>query len=101
VKDDEVKGLNAQLLLKEAEAAEAIRLRAKVSKFEVMEKSLQDETNALKERNAILEKEWNVLDAKDGLSAGITYDKEVRVLADVAAHNPFTEADYIFALQKL
>nr|GFD51437.1 hypothetical protein [Tanacetum cinerariifolium] len=47
VKDDEVKGLNAQLLLKEAEAAKAIRLRAKVSKFEVMEKSLQDETNVL------------------------------------------------------
>ncbi|GKF96645.1 hypothetical protein Tco_0292466, partial [Tanacetum coccineum] len=63
-KDDEVEGLKAQLLLKEAEAAEAIRLRAEVSKFEAVEKSLRDETNALKERNAILEKEWNALDVK-------------------------------------
>ncbi|GJW98928.1 hypothetical protein Tco_0180736 [Tanacetum coccineum] len=63
-KDDEVEGLKAQLLLKEAEAAEAIRLCAEVSKFEAVEKSLRDETNALKERNAILEKERNALDVK-------------------------------------
>nr|GEU38448.1 putative reverse transcriptase domain-containing protein [Tanacetum cinerariifolium] len=63
-KDDEVEGLKARLLLKEAEAAKAIHLRGKVSKFEVIEKSLQDETNTLKERNALLEKEHNALDAK-------------------------------------
>nr|GEV45797.1 hypothetical protein [Tanacetum cinerariifolium] len=45
-----------QLLLREAEATEAIRLRALASNFEAVEKSLRDETNALKERNAILEK---------------------------------------------
>ncbi|GJZ30521.1 hypothetical protein Tco_0575568 [Tanacetum coccineum] len=63
-KDDEIEGLKAQLLLKEAEATEAIRLRTKVSKFEAVEKSLRDETDALKERNAILEKERNALDVK-------------------------------------
>nr|GEY43802.1 hypothetical protein [Tanacetum cinerariifolium] len=63
-KDDEVEGLKARLLLKEAEAAEAIRLRAEVSNFEVTENSLQDETNTLKERNAFLENERNALDAK-------------------------------------
>ncbi|GJV08541.1 hypothetical protein Tco_1346197 [Tanacetum coccineum] len=241
--DDEVEGLKAQLLLREAEAVEAIRLRAEVSKFKYAEKSLRDETDALKERNAILEKERNALDVKvadlealavgkeheltdlnchitsvksqndvlvdrvhelevsssgllekvtvyencmeqlerfqddrmkvvnykfdqlhtdfvelalhleekfyphllttiscrrclltqgielaivkclkspeylsvlgaaiskaiekgmqDGLFAGITYGKEGRVLTDVAAHNPFAEADYVFALQKL
>ncbi|GJX63737.1 hypothetical protein Tco_0296637 [Tanacetum coccineum] len=57
VKEEEVKDLKAQLLLKEAEAAEAIRLRAEASKFETAEKSLQDEIRSLKERNAALEKE--------------------------------------------
>nr|GEV88825.1 putative transposase (putative), gypsy type [Tanacetum cinerariifolium] len=41
VKDGEIENLKAQLLLKEAEAVEAIRLRAKVFKFEATEKSLQ------------------------------------------------------------
>nr|GEV16064.1 hypothetical protein [Tanacetum cinerariifolium] len=36
---------------------------------------------------------------QDGLSAGITYGAEGRVLTDVAAYNPFAEADYLFALQ--
>nr|GEX24789.1 putative transposase (putative), gypsy type [Tanacetum cinerariifolium] len=49
---------------KEAKAAEAIRLRAEASNFETMEKSLRDETNALRERNVVLEKERNALDVK-------------------------------------
>ncbi|GKB24605.1 hypothetical protein Tco_0864006 [Tanacetum coccineum] len=63
-RDREIEDLKAQLLLREAEAAEAIRLRAEASNFETVEKSLQDETNALKERKVILEKEWNTLDVK-------------------------------------
>ncbi|GJQ91042.1 hypothetical protein Tco_0002181 [Tanacetum coccineum] len=63
-RDEEIKNLKAQMLLKEAEAAEAIRLRAEVSTFETVEKSLQDEVNALKEHNTILEKERNALDVK-------------------------------------
>ncbi|GJX33470.1 hypothetical protein Tco_0243325 [Tanacetum coccineum] len=58
------KNLKAQLLLREAEAAEAIRLCVEASNFGTVEKSLQDETNALKERNAIFEKERDTLDVK-------------------------------------
>nr|GEX20770.1 hypothetical protein [Tanacetum cinerariifolium] len=49
---------------REAEAVEAIPLRAQAFNFEAVEKSLWDETDALKERNAILEKERNDLDVK-------------------------------------
>nr|GEW28213.1 hypothetical protein [Tanacetum cinerariifolium] len=48
----------------EAEAAKAIRLRAEASNFEVIEKSLQGEVEALKERNNILKKEKSRLDLK-------------------------------------
>ncbi|GJX96011.1 hypothetical protein Tco_0351809 [Tanacetum coccineum] len=64
VREGEIENLKAQLLLRETEAAEAIRLRAQASNFEAVEKSLQDETNTLKERNAILEKERIALDVK-------------------------------------
>ncbi|GJV20589.1 hypothetical protein Tco_1369609 [Tanacetum coccineum] len=64
VREGENESLKAQLALKEAEAAEAIRLRAEASNFKVVEKSLQDEMNALKERNAIFEKQQNALDVK-------------------------------------
>ncbi|GKA25702.1 hypothetical protein Tco_0711811, partial [Tanacetum coccineum] len=47
-----------------SEAAEAVHLRAKASKFEVVEKSLQDEIKYLKERNTALEKEKGVLDVR-------------------------------------
>nr|GEW88767.1 hypothetical protein [Tanacetum cinerariifolium] len=42
-KDGEIEILKAQLLLREAKAAEAIRLRAQTSNLEVVEKSLWDE----------------------------------------------------------
>nr|GFB95686.1 hypothetical protein [Tanacetum cinerariifolium] len=38
---------------------------------------------------------------QDGLSLGITHGKEGRSLADVAAHNPSAEANYVAALQRL
>nr|GEU61043.1 hypothetical protein [Tanacetum cinerariifolium] len=63
-RDEEIENLKAQLLLKEAEAVEAIRLRIEASKLETTEKSLRDEVNALNERNTILEKERNALDVK-------------------------------------
>ncbi|GJV62621.1 hypothetical protein Tco_1473449 [Tanacetum coccineum] len=63
-KDEEIGNLKAQLLLKETEAAEAIRFRAEASKFETIEKSLQDEVKILKEHNAILEKEKSELGVK-------------------------------------
>ncbi|GJY69303.1 hypothetical protein Tco_0472285 [Tanacetum coccineum] len=63
-RDREIGDLKAQLLLREAEAAKAIRLRAEASNFKTVEKSLRDETNSLNERNVILEKEQNALDVK-------------------------------------
>ncbi|GJU97062.1 hypothetical protein Tco_1326333 [Tanacetum coccineum] len=63
-RDEEIRSLKAQLLVKETEAAEAIHLRAEASKFEVVEKSLQDEIKSLKERNTALEEEKGVLDVK-------------------------------------
>ncbi|GKG01122.1 hypothetical protein Tco_0305827, partial [Tanacetum coccineum] len=41
-KGEEVDSLKAQLLVKEAEAAEVIRLHVEASKFEAVEKSLRD-----------------------------------------------------------
>ncbi|GKB07597.1 hypothetical protein Tco_0835881, partial [Tanacetum coccineum] len=63
-KEEEIESVKAQLLLKEEKAAKAIRLRAEALNFETMEKSLRDETNALRERNFILEKERSALDVK-------------------------------------
>ncbi|GJS40779.1 hypothetical protein Tco_0565822 [Tanacetum coccineum] len=63
-KDEEVKSLKAQLLVKEAKAAEAVHLRAEASKFEVVEESLRDEVNVLKEKNTALEQEKTDLSVK-------------------------------------
>ncbi|GJZ43034.1 hypothetical protein Tco_0590289 [Tanacetum coccineum] len=69
-RDEEIKSMKAQLLVKEAEAAEAVHLRAKASKFEVVEKSLHDEIKSLKEGNTALEKEKGMLDVRvAGLAA--------------------------------
>ncbi|GKE22193.1 hypothetical protein Tco_1433705 [Tanacetum coccineum] len=63
-RDEEIENLKAQLLLKEAEATEAIRLCTEASKFEAIKKSLLDEVEALKELNTTPEKEKNDLDVK-------------------------------------
>ncbi|GJX01134.1 hypothetical protein Tco_0185047 [Tanacetum coccineum] len=77
VKEKEMEDLKAQLLLKEAEAAEAIRLRAEASKFEAVEKSFQDEIRSLKERNTALEKEKGELDVRVGdLAASVKVRKQ-------------------------
>nr|GEZ89211.1 hypothetical protein [Tanacetum cinerariifolium] len=62
--DEEIKNLKAQLLLKEAKVTEAIHLRDEASHFEVTEKSLRDEVNALNGHNTFLEKERNALDVQ-------------------------------------
>nr|GEU37750.1 hypothetical protein [Tanacetum cinerariifolium] len=72
VRDGEIENLKAQLLLKEAEAAEALRLRAEVFKFEATEKSLQGEVGVLRDHSATLEKEKNELSVKvTDLSASV------------------------------
>nr|GEY73663.1 hypothetical protein [Tanacetum cinerariifolium] len=68
---DEIKSLKAQLLIKEAEATEAVRLR--------------DEAQALKERNTNLEKEKSELEVKViDLTASVkVMEQEVTNLDDV------------------
>ncbi|GKB29994.1 hypothetical protein Tco_0869395, partial [Tanacetum coccineum] len=63
-RDDEVESLKAQLLLKEAKAAEVARLRAQVSAAEATEKMHDDEIDALKQRNMALENENDSLYGK-------------------------------------
>nr|GEZ73999.1 reverse transcriptase domain-containing protein [Tanacetum cinerariifolium] len=68
------------MLLKEAEAAKAIRLRAEASNFNVVEKSFRDEVNASNERNTILKKERNALDVEVmDLEAAVLYTNFVEI----------------------
>nr|GEU65501.1 hypothetical protein [Tanacetum cinerariifolium] len=62
--EKEIVDLRAQLLVKEAEAAKAIRLRVEASQFEVVEKFLRDEVQTLTNRNATLERKKGELDVK-------------------------------------
>ncbi|GJR80117.1 hypothetical protein Tco_0150902 [Tanacetum coccineum] len=51
-KDDEIKSLKAELLRKETEVAEAVRLRAQVAAAETAEKVRAEELDSLKQKNA-------------------------------------------------
>ncbi|GKB21816.1 hypothetical protein Tco_0855739, partial [Tanacetum coccineum] len=84
VREKEIENLKAQLLLKEAEAAKVIRLRAEASKLEAVDKSLQDEVHYLKEHNATLEKEKSELDVKVADLAALVEVREQEV-ADLDA----------------
>nr|GEW01826.1 reverse transcriptase domain-containing protein [Tanacetum cinerariifolium] len=70
-RDEEIDNLKAQMLLKEAQAAEAIRLRAEASNFKAAEKSFRDEVNTLNGRNTIFENECNAL-----MTASVSYVNE-------------------------
>ncbi|GJX44616.1 hypothetical protein Tco_0261292 [Tanacetum coccineum] len=84
-RDGEIENLKAQLLVKEAKAAEAIRLHAESSKFEVVEKSLQDEVKVLEEQNAALEQEKADLVVKVAdLAASVKVTEQE--VADLDAH---------------
>nr|GEU79109.1 putative ribonuclease H-like domain-containing protein [Tanacetum cinerariifolium] len=97
-REEEIESLKARLLLKEAKAMEAIRLPAEASNFETVEKFLRDETNALRERNVILEKEQNAMDVKVTELETSAMSKE-RELIDLNAlvHEPET---FFFRLQE-
>ncbi|GJX50711.1 hypothetical protein Tco_0277556 [Tanacetum coccineum] len=77
--------------MKEAEATEAIRLRAKASKFEVVEKSLRDEVKVLKEQNATLEQERTDLGVKVADLAASVKVREQEV-ADLDAQVTFAKS---------
>nr|GEX60831.1 hypothetical protein [Tanacetum cinerariifolium] len=81
-KDEEIRSLKAQLVLKEAEAAEAIRLRGEASNFQAVEKSLQSEVAALKECNNLLETDKSGLDVTVADLAALVKVKE-REVADL------------------
>ncbi|GJW45787.1 hypothetical protein Tco_0077433 [Tanacetum coccineum] len=71
-RDAETASLKARLSLKEAEAAETIRLRGQVAVVEAAEAARANELNVLKERNAVLEGQVAVLE-----SATISKDVEL------------------------
>nr|GEU70024.1 transposase (putative), gypsy type [Tanacetum cinerariifolium] len=56
--------LNAEILLKEAEATKPVHIRIQVSAAEAAEKVYAGEMNALKQKNVALEKEKDSLDGK-------------------------------------
>ncbi|GJY43374.1 hypothetical protein Tco_0431587 [Tanacetum coccineum] len=86
-KVEEVDSLKAQLLVKEAEATEAICLRTEASKFEVVEKSLRDEVESLKERNTTLEKEKSMLDVRvSDLAATVKVKEQEATDSDAMVH---------------
>ncbi|GJX15894.1 hypothetical protein Tco_0216726 [Tanacetum coccineum] len=84
-RDEEIRNLKAQLLLKKVEDAEAIRLHAEASKFEAVEKSLQNKVKTLKDHNVVLEKEKSELDVKVADLAASVKVREQEV-ADLDAH---------------
>nr|GEX73753.1 hypothetical protein [Tanacetum cinerariifolium] len=83
VRDKEIENLKAQMALKEAKAAKAIRLCAEASNFVIVKKSLRDEVNAVNERNTILEKERDALDVKvvDLEASGVIKEREMTDLS--------------------
>ncbi|GJT00490.1 hypothetical protein Tco_0821659 [Tanacetum coccineum] len=85
VREKEIEDLKTKLLLKEAEAAEAIRIHSEVSKFKVVEKSLRDKAQVLKECNTTLESEKGELEVKVAdLTASVKVrEQEVADLDDV------------------
>ncbi|GJZ77026.1 hypothetical protein Tco_0641698 [Tanacetum coccineum] len=79
------------LLVKKTEAAKVICLCTEVSKFEVVEKSLRDEVNVLKEQNAALEQESTDLGVKVADLAASVKVREQEV-ADLDAQVAFAKS---------
>nr|GEW40731.1 hypothetical protein [Tanacetum cinerariifolium]GEW43505.1 hypothetical protein [Tanacetum cinerariifolium] len=105
-KDGEIESLKAQLMLKEAEAAEAIRLRAEVFKFESVEQSLRGEVGFLRDQNTALKREKNELNVKvTDLSASVKVHElelsSVGLQEKVAAHEGFVSQLDKFQDEKL
>ncbi|GJV45698.1 hypothetical protein Tco_1430234 [Tanacetum coccineum] len=90
-RDEELESLKEPLLVKEAEAAEAIRLRAEASKFEVAKRYLRDEMKVPKEQNATLEQEKIDLSVKVADLAASVKVREQEV-ADLDAQVTFVKS---------
>ncbi|GKB79821.1 hypothetical protein Tco_0946716 [Tanacetum coccineum] len=100
-KDEEIEVLKAQLTVKEAEAAEAIRLRAQIV---AMERAHTDEVDALQHNNAVLEGEKNTLNDKvvelqSSLSAKDLEAKELAATAAIAKSQNDSLVDQVNVLE--
>ncbi|GKA92371.1 hypothetical protein Tco_0814296 [Tanacetum coccineum] len=100
-KDEEIEVLKAQLTVKEAEAAEAIRLRAQIV---AMERVHTDEVNVLQHNNAVLESEKNTLNDKvmelqSSLSAKDLEAKELAATAAIAKSQNDSLVDQVNVLE--
>ncbi|GKF14686.1 hypothetical protein Tco_0056148, partial [Tanacetum coccineum] len=85
-KDEEIEVLKAQLTVKEAEAAKAIRLRAQIV---AMVRAHTDEVNVLQRNNSVLESKKNtfndkVMELQSSLSAKDLEAKELAATAAIA-----------------
>nr|GEV80817.1 hypothetical protein [Tanacetum cinerariifolium] len=92
VKDGEIESLKAQLLLKEAEAAEAIRLRAEVFKFEVAEQSLRGEVEVREQVVADLDTQVTAIKLRNDNLMGQVHELEISYAGlqeKVAAYEDF------------
>nr|GEU57487.1 putative reverse transcriptase domain-containing protein [Tanacetum cinerariifolium] len=84
-KDVEIENLKAQLLLEEAEVAEAIRIHVQVSAAEAAKKVHASEMDALKQKNVVLENERDspsgkIIELQSSVSAKDLKLKEVNVV---------------------
>ncbi|GJY36732.1 hypothetical protein Tco_0422110 [Tanacetum coccineum] len=98
-RDVEIETLKAQLLMKEAEA---IRLRTEATKFEVVEKSLRDEVNVLKEQNTALEQESTDLGVKVAdLTASVKVREQELTNLDVQVTFAKSQSDNLVGREKV
>nr|GEW17998.1 hypothetical protein [Tanacetum cinerariifolium] len=84
-KDIEIADLKTQLSLKEAEAAEAIRLHGQVSVIEAPKAARVGELYNLKERNSVHEEEKGVLDRKVEALESAVVSKETELAIKAAS----------------
>ncbi|GJU23742.1 hypothetical protein Tco_1157084 [Tanacetum coccineum] len=100
-KDEEIEVLKAQITVKEAEVAEAIRLRAQIV---AMERAHTDEVNVLQHNNAVLESEKNtfndkVMELQSFLSAKDLEAKELAATAAIAKSQNDSLVDQVNVLE--
>nr|GEY51057.1 hypothetical protein [Tanacetum cinerariifolium] len=120
-KDDEIAHLKTLLSMREAEAAEAIRLRGQLSvlsrnELSSKEASLEFERDSLTDQKSSLESSFEHFKERmkamqddcvinkgmqDGLKAGVDHGKDGRDLSMIEAYDPSTEAKYIDAVNTL
>ncbi|GKE00678.1 hypothetical protein Tco_1388661 [Tanacetum coccineum] len=84
-KDVEISSLKAQVCLKEAEAAEAIRLHDQVAIVEAAEAAQANELNVLKERNSALEEEKGAFESKLDIKASSLEVEKDRLVGKVSS----------------